>query len=127
VPLRIALLIGGIVGFAAFLVTGLYMARHFPGAYASGAEIRYMYRANHVYLLLASLVNIALGCYWPGARPGWRGKLALVGAWLVLAALLVLLAAFFVEPPHGSPERGMTFLGVLLTLLGVAAQLPSRG
>lgn len=116
----------GIAGVLAFLATGLYMARNFPAAYASGEEIRYMYRANHVYLLLASLVNVALGCYWPGARPGWRGKLALAGAWLLLAALPVLLAAFFVEPPRGSPERGLTFLGVLLTLLGAAAQLPSR-
>jgi hypothetical protein len=124
--LRTPLLLAGIVGFAAFLATGLYMARHFPGAYATGEEIRYMYRANHVYVLLASLVNIALGCYWPGPRAGWRGKLALAGGWLVLAALAVLLAAFFVEPPRGSPERGLTFLGVLLTLLGVAAQLPSR-
>ena len=116
----------GIAGVLAFLATGLYMARNFPAAYASGEEIRYMYRANHVYLLLASLVNVALGCYWPGARSGWRGRLALAGGWLLLAALLVLLAAFFVEPPRGSPERGLTFLGVLLTLLGAAAQLPSR-
>ena len=124
--MRIALLLAGIAGFASFLGTGLYMARHFPGAYASGEEIRYLYRANHVYLLLASLVNIALGCYWPGARPGWRGKLAVVGACLLLGALLVLLIAFFVEPPRGSPERGTTFLGVLLTLLGVAAQFLNR-
>ena len=124
--MRTALLLASIVGFAAFLGTGLYMARHFPGAYASGEEIRYLYRANHVYLLLACLVTMALGCYWPGARPGWRGKLALAGAWLLLAALPVLLAAFFVEPPRGTPERGLTFLAVLLTLLGAAAQLPSR-
>jgi len=102
------------------------MARHFPAAYASGEEIRYMYRANHVYLLLASLVNVALGCYWAGAPPGWRGKLARAGALLVLAAPVLLLFAFFAEPPRASPERTLTFLGVLLTLLGVAAQLPSR-
>jgi hypothetical protein len=124
--LRTALLLAGIAGFAAFLASGLYMARHFPSAYASGEQIRYLYRANHVYLLLASLVTMVLGCYSPGARSGWRGKLALAGGWLLLAALPVLLAAFFIEPPRGSPERGLTFLGVLLTLLGVAAQLPSR-
>jgi hypothetical protein len=85
-----------------------------------------MYRANHVYLLLASLVNVALGCYWSGARAGWRGKLALGGSWLLLLAPAVLLYAFFAEPPRGSPERGFTFIGVLLTLVGVVVQWPNR-
>jgi hypothetical protein len=124
--LRNALLVVGLVGFAAFLGTGLYMARNFPSAYADGEEIRYLYRANHVYLLLASLVNIALGCYWPAARPGWRGKLALGGAGLLLLAPCVLLYAFFAEPPRASPERAITFIGVLLMLLGVAGQLANR-
>jgi hypothetical protein len=80
------------------------MARNFPAAYASGEEIRYMYRANHVYLLLASLVNVALGCYWPGARPGWRGKVALAGGWLLLAALALLLFTFFSSRPATHPS-----------------------
>ena len=124
--MRTAFLLAGLLGFAAFLGTGLYMARNFPAAYAGGEEIRYMYRANHVYLLLASLVDIALGCYWSGARSGWRGKLALAGAWLLLLAPVVLLYAFFAEPSRGAPERGITFIGVLLMLLGVAGQLTNR-
>lgn len=124
--MRNALLVVGLAGFAAFLGTGLYMARNFPAAYASGEEIRYMYRANHVYLLLASLVDIVLGCYWPAARPGWRGKLALFGAWLLLLAPMVLLYAFFAEPPRASPERAITFIGMLLMLLGVGGQLTNR-
>lgn len=124
--MRTTLLIVGLAGFAAFLGTGLYMARHFPGAYASAEAIRYMYRANHVYLLLASLLNVALGCYWPGPRAGWRGKLGLAGCGLLLLAPVVLLYAFFAEPPHASPERGMTFIGVLIALLGIAAQVVNR-
>src|SRR5689334_16422402 len=93
--------VGG-AGVLAFLGTGLYMAAHFPAAYAGGEHIRYLYRANHVYLLAGSLVNIALGCYSPSVRAGWRGKLALTGAWLVAAAPFLLLYAFFVEAPRGS-------------------------
>jgi hypothetical protein len=85
-----------------------------------------MYRANHVYLLLGSLINLAVGIYRPGTRPGWRGIVALVGSALMLAAPLVLLAAFFFEAPRGTPERALTLLGVFLLLAGVLAQWPNR-
>jgi hypothetical protein len=123
---RLAALAVGGAGLLAFLATGLYMATHFPAAYAAGEEIRYMYRANHIYVLLASLVCLTFGLYWGGARPGWRGKLALVGACLVLAASAALVCAFFVEPPHGTPDRPITFFGVLFALVGVLLQWPNR-
>ena len=124
--MRLALLAIGAAGLFAFLATGLYMATHFPAAYAAGEEIRYMYRANHIYLLLASLVGLTLGFYWSGARPGWRGKVALVGVCLVLGAPALLGIAFFVEPPHASPERPLTFFGALFALAGVLMQWPNR-
>ena len=71
-------------------------------------------------------MTIALGCYWPNAHAGWRGKLALAGAWLVAAAPFVLLYAFFVEAPRGSPERPATFIAMLFLLVGVLAQWPNR-
>ena len=84
--MRLALLGVGLATVLAFVVTGLYLAMHFPAAYGAGEEIRYMYRANHVYVLFAALVNIALGLYWSAAKRGWRGKLALTGTALVLVA-----------------------------------------
>ena len=119
-------LLVGVGGVLAFLGTGAYMATHFPAAYESDEAIRYMYRANHVYLLLASLVNLALGFYRVGARPGWRGVVGVVGSALLLAAPLLLLYAFFVEPGHGVPERPATFIAALMTLLGVLMQWPNR-
>src|SRR5207247_7900718 len=92
-------------GMLAVLASGLYMATHFPAAYATGEEVRYIYRANHVYVLLGSLVSFALGLYWTGAKAGWRGKLALAGAALVLAAPFVLVYAFFFEALRGTPRR----------------------
>ena len=110
----------------AFLGTGAYMATHFPAAYEGHEAIRYMYRANHVYLLLGSLINLAVGIHRLGSRPGWRGIVALVGSVLMLAAPFVVLAAFFFEAPRGTPERALTLLGVLLLLAGVLAQWPNR-
>lgn len=110
----------------AFLGTGAWMATHFPAAYESGEAIRYMYRANHVYLLLASLINIAVGTYRAGTRPGWRGVVALAGSALMLAAVPLLLYAFFIEPAHGVPERPATFFGIVMLLVGVLAQWTNR-
>lgn len=124
--LRSLHLLVGLGGALAFLGTGAYMATHFPAAYEGHETIRYMYRANHVYLLLGSLINLALGIYRPGSRPGWRGIVALAGSALVLAAPFVLLTAFFFEAPRGTPERAATLLGVLLLLIGVLAQWPNR-
>ena len=42
--------------FGALLVTGLYMATHFPAAYASLEAVRYMLRSN--FELMAGLVNV---------------------------------------------------------------------
>ena len=46
-------LIVGLAGVAVFLGTGVYMRTHFPALYAGNEALRYMYRANHVYLLTA--------------------------------------------------------------------------
>ena len=126
VSVRSLHLLVGIGGLLAFLGTGAWMATHFPGAYAGGETIRYMYRANHVYLLLASLVNLAIGMYRGGSRPGWRGNLALAGSALVVAAPFLLLYAFFVEPGHGVPERPATLIGAVMLLAGVLSQWPNR-
>ena len=124
--LRSLHLLLGIAGVLAFLGTGAYMATHFPAAYENREAVRYMYRANHVYLLLGSLINIAVGIYRPGTRPGWRGIIGLTGSVLMQAALLVLLYAFFFEAPRATPERAATLLGVFMLLVGTLAQWPNR-
>jgi len=119
-------LLVGVAGVLVFLGTGGYMATHFPAAYSGNEAIRYMYRANHVYILLASLINLAVGIYRRDTRPGWRGGVALTGSALVLAAPLVLIYAFFAEPPHGVPERPVTLIGAAMLAAGVLMQWPNR-
>jgi hypothetical protein len=113
----------GVLGVLVFLATGIYMQSNFPALYAGNEALRYMYRASHVYLLLASVVNIALGIYLTPSA-GWRAWLSRVGSSLALLAPFVLCYAFFVEVPKASPERVFTALGVLLVALGVVVQLP---
>ena len=110
----------GFAGAAAFVVTGLYMRAGFPDLYASDEVVRYLYRSNHVYILLASLVNVALGVHLTAPAPGWRTTVSLLGSLLALAAPVVLCFAFFLEAPVPSPERLVTALGVVTVTAGIA-------
>ena len=51
----------GVAGLLTFLWTGRFMLRHFPAAYREHQEIRFLYRANHLYIMFASVLNLVLG------------------------------------------------------------------
>jgi hypothetical protein len=110
----------GLLGTAAFLATGAYMNAGFPDLYAGNEVLRYLYRSNHVYILLASLVNVALGVHLAPTAPGWRATVLLVGSVLALAAPVVLCFAFFIEAPVAQPERVWTLAGVAALAAGIA-------
>jgi uncharacterized membrane protein YwaF len=112
-------LIIGWLGVVVFLGTGQIMRLRFPDVYADDEALRYIYRANHVYVLLASLVNIVLGMYFKAADQPWRIWATRVGSAFVLASPIILVFAFFVEAPNVSPERVLTLLGVVVLGAGV--------
>ena len=108
----------GIVTVIVFLLTGLYMEWRFPSLNEADETIRSLFRANHIYLLLAGLLNLGLGLYLTEQAEHWRRMLQRVGSVLLVAAPVVLLAAFFYEPPQATPERPVTVLGVFFLLIG---------
>jgi hypothetical protein len=110
----------GLAGVAAFLVTGAYMRAGFPDLYAANEVLRYLYRSNHVYVLLASLINIALGVHLAPVAPGWRTTVSVVGSLLALVSPVVLCFAFFIEAPVASPQRVWTLIGVIAVAAGIA-------
>ena len=117
----------GLAGVAVFLGTGIYLRMRFPELYATNEALRYVYRANHVYVLFASLVNLALAVRFAAGQVGWRGKLATAGSVLALASPIVLCLAFVFEAPEVKPERILTLLGVFAAALGVTAHVVSGG
>lgn len=122
---KVHILIGAL-GIVIFITTGMYMRATFPALYHGNEALRYMYRANHVYLLLASLINLAIGIYAPTTlRGNWARSFGLVGNVLVALSPAILTYAFFFEAPNASPDRGFTALGVFAALLGLLAQLPN--
>ncbi len=113
--------IHGLTGWSfliVFLVTGGYLRWVFPEAYESDDAIRYVFRANHVYILFASLLNImAAHTEIRTERPLYR-RIGLAGSVLLLLAPPVLLAAFMLETSPAVPYRPLTLIGAFAALFG---------
>lgn len=118
--------VAGVAGLLVFLFSGTYMKTHFPDAYATNEVIRFQFRANHVYLLLAALINFHAGLASVNVVSGIRALVEFTAKALVILAPLMLAAAFFIEPAHGIAARPMSFYGVVMLLAGTALTLLAR-
>lgn len=108
----------GVVTVIIFIGTGLLLRFHFSRIYEANHLVRMMFRSVHIYILLAGLINLALGSYMVASTD--RRKLAtqLIGSICLIVAPAILIGAFFIEPVRESLERGITQLGIILLLVG---------
>ena len=118
----------GALGVAVFLGTGLYLRTHFPQLHEGNDAIRYQFRANHVYILLASLANALVGLHLvaPEAIRSWRAQVQRLGSLFVLLAPPLAGIAFAMEPPRASPERPLTLAAIVALLLGTGLHALAR-
>jgi hypothetical protein len=114
-------------GVLVFLGTGVYLITHFPELHGGNDGVRFQFRANHVYILLSSLLNWGLGLYVVAKESGWRRGAQRLGSMLLLAVPGLLVAAFFIEPARGSPDRPLTLLAMVLLLGGTVLHALGRG
>lgn len=120
----------GLAFLVIFALTGVYLRRSFPEAYHGDSGIHMMYRAGHIYILFAALLNVAFGVYFhrPPGQAARQRRLRTFGSAVLLAMPAVLTVAFFVEPAGGGFGRPLTSLGIFGTALGVVAHLvPTPG
>ncbi len=117
--LRYAHLAMGVAGLLTFLWTGRFMLRHFPAAYRGHEEIRFLYRANHLYIMFASILNVVIGRHVRIEESRrLRRVLLVVSSLAILLAVPVLIAAFYLEPPLPGAVRWTTLLGCVLVFGG---------
>jgi hypothetical protein len=122
---RLAHRIIGLAGVVLFLASGMYMRMGLPDLPA--AEMRYhlLLRSRHIYLLAGALVNVALGLYLTYSHDSRLRRLQAIGSGLVLAAPLLLAAAFLLEAVPDQLDRSIArwglfslFGGMLMHLVG---------
>jgi hypothetical protein len=89
-----------------------------------------MFIANHIYILMAGLVNVALGRYAVQAQSKPGQLMQSIGLGAITVASILLMYAFTLEPMLGSMDRPRTHIGVVLlaigTLLHVLSGIPDR-
>ena len=118
--------IAGVATIVVFLMTGFYLFWGVPALYGDDAVIHFLFRANHIYILMSGLVNLGIGTYLVLHEGGRRRNIQLAGSCLLLAAPIVLLAAFIYDPPRASPYRYVTVVGVLILFLGLLCHAMHR-
>ena len=109
----------GIAFFALFLLTGAYMLFNFPELYADREEIRMMYRATHIYILMSALINLMAGSYLLNLKSTNFQSLRKISSLLILVTPILFFIAFIYEPAGYLIERPISFWGVVLLVAGV--------
>src|SRR3712207_9021097 len=88
----------GAAVLVAFLLTGQYMDYLDVRSGSLGETTRVMFRSRHIYVLLAGLVNLAVGAYFVTREAGWGRNFQFTRSLLVLVSPPPPPAAFFTQP-----------------------------
>lgn len=117
----------GALGIAVFLLTGQYMDIYHNHLVDMADAPRMIYRSSHIYLLMASVINLAVALNFSPHKNGFGQKLQLIMSILVIVSPVLLLTGFFVEPSLSAFNRPYSRLalyalfgaGMLMTVLSV--------
>jgi len=101
-----------------FVASGLYMKNVLPPFNNELDGVRMIYRASHLYLLFATLLNLLAGAYWQTLGNKLCSQIQVLGSTLLLCSLPVLGLAFLLEPSQHWVMRPLTMAGCWLALLG---------
>ena len=116
-------LYSGITVLVIFAITGQYMNNTLDLSNSEFNAQRMMYRASHIYLLLAGVTNTLLGCYWTKINGKISSQIQVVASISIALSQLFLLLAFYIEPPIIDQNRLYTLAGCLCLLVGTVLTL----
>ncbi len=117
-------LITGLILTAMFIASGIYLKLLF-GQETGTRNIGFhmLYRANHVHLLTAALVNLLLIANFVTPLVRWQYLLQRLASLAVLAASILIVTAFALEPQYMTLDRPFTIAGIVTLAIGVLVLL----
>jgi len=118
------------VALLAFFASGRYMRVEGHGHWEGQPALHMLYLSRHIYILATALVAIALSAYvTPLPDERWR-RVQWLASGLVVAAVVLEMAAFVVEPVWGQGRTRVSAYGVYTlfggTLLHALASVAGR-
>jgi hypothetical protein len=121
--MRYAHLIFGIIFFVIFLITGKFMRWDFPDKDAIPQDFRILMRSRHIYILLSSLIHIALGVYLQIHAETWRRVLQIFASVLLFAGSVLFVWAFVYETYTTRHFSDLSRFALYTTLAGTILHL----
>ncbi len=88
----------GFVGIVIFLLTGQYMDKVYNHLAGMPNDVRMLFRSSHIYLLLVSVANLALGLHLRRFTDSVKRVLQYGVSAVLLITPFLILAGFFWEP-----------------------------
>ncbi len=121
-------IIVGALGLVVFVLQGQYMDQAHDHLAGMPDATRMMYRSSHIYLLLASVLNVVLGIYRVDDTLPMKPLIRGLVSGVALLAPAALLLGFFLEPampdlarPFTRPALYAFFgVGVIASIAGFA-------
>ncbi len=104
----------GLLGLLAFILTGYYMHFFYDHLKGMPNETRMLYRSSHIYILLASIINLVIGVYLTPLKEKIKTKLQYIASALILIAPILLLIGFFTEAHMQELQRPFSKLGTFI-------------
>ena len=93
----------GLLMFVVFLLTGQYMDKFHNHLDGVELGVRMLYRTRHIFILLASLMHLALGLYCQTRAGQWQRWVQRAGSAALTIGTLLMVVGFFSEAkarPH---------------------------
>jgi hypothetical protein len=115
----------GIFVLIAFLLTGQYMDKYHNHMVGVPDGIRLLYRTRHIFILLASLINLGIAAYFTTRLPLVHRILQLIGSGLIFMASLLFIVAFFYEPGLSGLYTPLSHWGAYSMVAGIVLHLLS--
>ena len=110
---------GGISFLLVFIYSGGYMDTNYNHLEGMEDIQRMIFRAEHIYLLLSSLIHIAMGTYFAPFTQKYLRYFQILASVLMFTASLLFILSFFKEMPTDIIERSLSRNGLYLMLAGV--------
>ena len=115
----------GLVMFVAFLLTGQHMDKFHNHLEGVEIGVRLLYRTRHIFILLASLMHLALGLYCQTRTGQWQRWVQRAGSAALVGGSLLLVVAFFSEAKARDLTTPFSHWAMYLSLFGIVLHIVS--